>query len=58
MAEEMRELPANWIVAFLSSDSFIAVFTAWMFLGEKVPLLRIGSGIVIINEVIMVNRKQ
>jgi drug/metabolite transporter (DMT)-like permease len=56
-AEAMSELPANRVGAFLYLEPFVTVFTAWMFLNENITLLMMGSGIVIIIGVIMVNRK-
>lgn len=56
-AEAMNELPANRVGAFLYFEPFVTVFTAWIFLNENITLLMIGSGIVIIIGVIMVNRK-
>ena len=56
-AEAMNELPANKVGAFLYLEPFVTVFTAWLLLSENITLLMIGSGIVIIIGVIMVNRK-
>ncbi len=56
-AEAMNELPANRVGAFLYLEPFVTVFTAWFLLNENITLLMIGSGIVIILGVIMVNRK-
>lgn len=56
-AEAMSELPANRVGAFLYLEPFVTVFTAWIFLGENITLLMMGSGIVIIIGVIIVNRK-
>lgn len=56
-AEAMSELPANRVGAFLYLEPFVTVFTAWLLLGEIITLLMMGSGIVIIIGVIMVNRK-
>lgn len=56
-AEAMNELPANRVGAFLYLEPFVTVFTAWLLLNENITLLMIGSGIVIILGVIMVNRK-
>lgn len=56
-AEAMNELPANKVGAFLYLEPFVTVFTAWLLLNENITLLMIGSGIVIIIGVIMVNRK-
>ncbi len=56
-AEAMSELPANRVGAFLYLEPFVTVFTAWLLLGENITLLMMGSGIVIIVGVIMVNRK-
>ncbi len=56
-AEAMNELPANKVGAFLYLEPFVTVFTAWLLLNENITLLMIGSGIVIVIGVIMVNRK-
>ena len=56
-AEAMSELPANRVGAFLYLEPFVTVFTAWLLLGENITLLMMGSGIVIMIGVIMVNRK-
>jgi RarD protein len=56
-AESMKELPANRVGAFLYLEPFVTVFTAWILLNEEITLLMLGSGIVIIVGVIMVNRK-
>lgn len=56
-AEAMNELPANKVGAFLYLEPFVTVFTAWFLLNENITLLMIGSGIVIVIGVIMVNRK-
>ncbi len=56
-AEAMSELPANRVGAFLYLEPFVTVFTAWLLLNEDITLLMMGSGIVIIIGVIMVNRK-
>lgn len=56
-AEAMNELPANKVGAFLYLEPFVTVFTAWLLLNENITLLMMGSGIVIIIGVIMVNRK-
>ena len=56
-AEAMNELPANRVGAFLYFEPFVTVFTAWIFLHEDITLLMLGSGILIIIGVIMVNRK-
>ena len=56
-AEAMSELPANRVGAFLYLEPFVTVFTAWLLLNEQITLLMMGSGIVIIIGVIMVNRK-
>lgn len=56
-AEAMSELPANRVGAFLYLEPFVTVFTAWILLNEDITLLMMGSGIVIIIGVIMVNRK-
>jgi drug/metabolite transporter (DMT)-like permease len=53
----MSELPANRVGAFLYIEPFVTVFTAWLFLDEKITLLMMVSGVVIIIGVIMVNRK-
>lgn len=56
-AEAMSELPANRVSAFLYLEPFVTVFTAWLLLNEEITFLMLGSGIVIIIGVIMVNRK-
>jgi len=56
-AEAMSEMPANKVGAFLYLEPFVTVFTAWLLLNENITLLMMGSGIVIILGVIMVNRK-
>lgn len=56
-AESMKELPANRVGAFLYLEPFVTVFTAWILLNEEITLLMLGSGIVIIVGVIIVNRK-
>lgn len=56
-AEAMNELPANRVGAFLYLEPFVTVFTAWLLLNENITFLMMGSGIVIIIGVIMVNRK-
>ena len=56
-AEAMNELPANRVGAFLYLEPFVTVFTAWLLLNEYITLFMIGSGVLIITGVIMVNRK-
>lgn len=56
-AEAMNELPANRVGAFLYLEPFVTVFIAWLLLNENITLLMIGSGVLIITGVIMVNRK-
>lgn len=56
-AEAMNEMPASKVGAFLYLEPFVTVSTAWMFLSEKITLLMMISGLIIIGGVILVNRK-
>jgi len=56
-AEAMNEMPSSHVGAFLYLEPFVTVFTAWILLSERISLLTLISGIIIIIGVIIVNRK-
>lgn len=56
-AQAMSEMPSPHVGAFLYLEPFVTVFTAWLILNEKISLLTIISGIIIITGVIIVNKK-
>ena len=56
-AEAMNEMPASKVGAFLYLEPFVTVFTAWLLLSEKITLLMMISGLIIIGGVVLVNKK-
>ncbi|MGK9476855.1 DMT family transporter [Melioribacter sp. OK-6-Me] len=56
-AEAMNEMPSSHVGAFLYLEPFVTVFTAWILLSERISLLTLISGVIIIIGVIIVNRK-
>jgi len=56
-AEAMNEMPASKVGVFLYVQPFITFFAAWILLNEQVTLLTMGSGIIIVSGVVLVNRK-
>lgn len=56
-AQSLAEMPASRVGAFLYIEPFVTFFGAWILLDEKITLLTLLSGLVIIGGVILVNRK-
>jgi RarD protein len=55
-AEAMNEMPASKVGVFLYIQPFITFFAAWILLNEQVTFLTMGSGIIIVTGVVLVNR--
>lgn len=56
-AQSLAEMPASRVGAFLYIEPFVTFFGAWILLDEKITLLTLLSGLVIIGGVVLVNRK-
>jgi RarD protein len=56
-AEAMNEMPASKVGVFLYIQPFITFFAAWILLNEPVTFVTMGSGIIIVGGVVLVNRK-
>ena len=57
-AYSLREMSSAKVGAFLYFEPFVTVFSAWIFLSEKITFQMILSGIIITIGVVMVNRKE
>jgi len=56
-AQAMSEMPASRVGAFLYIEPFVTSFGAWILLHERVTVLTMMSGLIIVGGVILVNRK-
>lgn len=56
-AQSLAEMSATRVGAFLYIEPFVTFFGSWYLLDEKLTLITLVSGLVIIGGVIMVNRK-
>jgi len=56
-AQSLTEMSASRVGAFLYIEPFITFFGSWIFLDEKITLLTLLSGLVIIGGVVLVNRR-
>ena len=56
-AQALSEMSTSKVGAFLYIEPFVTFFGAWLMLNEKVTILTLFSGLIIIGGVILVNRK-
>jgi drug/metabolite transporter (DMT)-like permease len=56
-AQSLAEMSASRVGAFLYIEPFVTFFGSWYLLNEKLTLITLVSGMVIIGGVILVNRK-
>ena len=56
-AQALSEMSTSRVGAFLYIEPFVTFFGAWLMLGEKVTVLTLLSGVIIIGGVFLVNRK-
>jgi len=56
-AQALSEMSSSKAGAFLYIEPFVTVFGAWILLNEKITLITLMSGLIIIGGVILVNRK-
>ncbi|MCL4549425.1 MAG: DMT family transporter [Bacteroidetes bacterium] len=56
-AQSLAEMPASRVGAFLYIEPFVTFFGSWILLDEKITLITLLSGLVIIGGVVLVNRK-
>jgi drug/metabolite transporter (DMT)-like permease len=56
-AQALSEMSTSRVGAFLYIEPFVTFFGAWLLLGERVTVLTLISGLIIIGGVFLVNRK-
>jgi RarD protein len=56
-AQALNEMSATRVGAFLYIEPFVTFFGAWLLLNERITLITLLSGLIIIGGVILVNRR-
>ena len=56
-AQSLSEMSASRVGAFLYLEPFVTFFGSWYLLNEKLTLITLVSGLIIIGGVVLVNRK-
>ncbi len=56
-AQSLTEMSASRVGAFLYIEPFVTFFGSWLLLNEKLTLITLVSGLIIIGGVVLLNRK-